>query len=140
MNYKVPQQSLEFGSMSKVLPNDIEIIILTAPSTSIATGLTYHDTRDNTDYKSPSTKKFYILGIHYVKGTSTRTISIYQGSDVDGTAGEADKLVYLDNIQDNMDFFFFHKVSIGLSKYLNFKTDNASGTGTPTTIYGYEAT
>ena len=113
-------------------------LILTAPAGSTTTGLTFH-TAAGTNYQVPVDTKFVILGVFINYQSTTKTITVFQSDAADGTTGEVDKFVFF-AINDQTDDYIpvLDFPSVAASKFVNYKTSEATNSPTPTIVIGYE--
>jgi len=137
-NYKPQFEYLEIGGWTVPVPRDGKVIALYSPSSSTL-GLTLHKLLANNDYVVPTGKKYVIVGVVFMEGTISRTISIYESTGVDGTAGEADKITFDDHGLSIVTYYpNIHLTSVTAGRYLNWKVSSNSGAGKLLLLLGYE--
>ncbi len=92
VNYKPRHNIVKIGNYTYPVQGTPKVLFA---HTRTTTGTTLHDFETNADYQVPSGKTFTMLGILIQNYTASTTQYIYSSTAADGTTGEVDKMVYV---------------------------------------------
>ncbi len=140
MNYKHPVNNvLDIGGNKYIIKSNETIKVLFSPTMSMtATGVTYHDMDDATNYQVPTGKTFKIIGMTVKQPTSgTQFVIITSTTAVDSNTGEVILVKYNPvQLDGSTSDFPLRPTTIAADLFINVKSGGAQSSTCAVLLYG----